>query len=480
MFKTLKNELFIIFSGRILIASIALIQFRVSTYLLPPSEIGNLVVISAIQFFFGYFCISPVGQFISRNAFSWANNTQLFSRLRSFWKYVIVVGLLAGLSGYFWAIIKGFNLHGIITATAALTVIVTCTNIANVVADILNILGKRLAFVSIGISFAFAGVIFSTLLASAMPIALAWFVGQAIGSIISLLLSLFLISRLVHNQSKKQQLLFKQNDIKGFLAPVAISALFLWGITIGYRFLFDFLWGEYLLGLMAVGILLSAQLFSLFETITLQILMPYFFRGISQKNRASAEETFSNFLNVCGPIFIIFSGFIIAVSSPIFRLLVDAKYQTSLAFFKVAIIIDLCRLLANVFGSGFQIDKQMSRLLPAYFTGFAVLIVIVLLSKLLGLSFYGSVQSLQISALALLTTMIITVRNKVGFFICRKTWSLSIFLFIVCFVFSTSESLQNLSFAFSTLVLVSSGFLFLAIASLFPMKSTFFKKLMQN
>jgi len=84
------------------------------------------------------------------------------------------------------------------------------------------------------------------------------------------------------NFSQKTLPLLNRSSILTYCLPLALATGLMWLQLSGYRFLIESYWGLAQLGLMAVGLNLAGQFWSLAESLAMQFLNPLFYRRVSE------------------------------------------------------------------------------------------------------------------------------------------------------------------------------------------------------
>ncbi|KJF99856.1 hypothetical protein UB34_00020 [Photobacterium leiognathi] len=84
----MKNDFVILLLGRIIQIGIVLISLRVSTTVLPESELGSIYYLTTLQGLFSLFLINPVGQYFNRNTNKWFSNGVIVKCFTNQVKYI--------------------------------------------------------------------------------------------------------------------------------------------------------------------------------------------------------------------------------------------------------------------------------------------------------------------------------------------------------------------------------------------------------
>jgi len=429
-------DFIVVVIGRIISACIALMAIKAVTMFLTPEEFGRLSLIVMVQTFCGLFLISPISQYISRNTHEWWSEGTLRHKLRFYQYYLLLISLI-GVGGL---LLLGayIEMHLSLWLCVAMYIMVVAGTWSPLLAWMLNLIGLRVASVLCVILGALVGFLASLLFVQFYQSSVAWFSGQAFGMVIGA----FFGWRFLF---KKQELLtISEPDIciayRGELAsyciPLAVATGVMWLQFSGFRIVVETYWGLDKLGFISLGLLLANQVWSMIESLATQFLHPFFFKKISQNKELYSEEALSDLLNTIGPIYVALLGITIIASPLLVFLLVDEQFSDILKFVIMGMIIESCRVLANLFGNAAQITKKTSSIITPYLVGSVVVFFLLLYlgHQGLGVSYVGF--SLVIGALSMLIIMVLAMLKQVSFLLDVKRWVLGGLVMVIFILLS--------------------------------------------
>lgn len=263
----LRSDFILVVFGRLATALIAIASLRVMTTMLAPSDYGQWVLLVAFQTFCGLFLINPVDQHVFRHAHAWWDDGTLLCHLSKFDKYIRVVSLYIAVAVVLWSSYKpseGVNNIGLgLAAGMTVGIIVYFGTWGIVFITLLNVLGFRVQSVLWMIASVLVGLVCSTLFVTQHSHAISWVLGQAFGAAVGALGAW----RTLRSHSEKISAYSRDIFFSDFLNRVTILSFclllaaatdFMWLQNTGYRFWVGDVWGVAELGILAVGLGVSA------------------------------------------------------------------------------------------------------------------------------------------------------------------------------------------------------------------------------
>jgi O-antigen/teichoic acid export membrane protein len=220
---------------------------------------------------------------------------------------------------------------------------------------ILNMIGFRgVSVVWMTIS-SVSGLALSAIFAYKFHTAMSWVLGQALGLAIGsigagvVLRHHHVERRFVSNAADELPTLLNRQTIILYCLPLAAATGFMWLQNTGYRFLVGGVWGVVELGVLAIGLSISSQLWSIFESLAMQFLNPYFFRHVTEaKTELQSSEVLSDMVNVVWPLYAVFAGFNILFASTLLVVLTDERYHGAVVFVVFGAFIEFARCTTNL------------------------------------------------------------------------------------------------------------------------------------
>jgi O-antigen/teichoic acid export membrane protein len=447
--------------GRVVTAIITILSLRVMTYLLEPEDYGIYALLIAFQGFCGLFLINPIGQYINRHTHQWWDDGSLVARLFRYNIYVSSASILITFLVFFWWWSQpNFSNQFTSGILAALSVglIVYFGTWNGTVVYILNMIGERNVSVGCMTLTSLACLSFSVILTYHYNSSVAWIFGQALGMFIGTISASYALLKRNNIKSSfslkphKSIRLIERSTILKYCLPLALATGLMWLQSTGYRFWVNGVWGARELGLMVLGLSISAQLWAILESLAMQYLNPYFFRHISQSNSdKNSASILSDLVNVMLPLYILFVGFNILFAPQIVNVLTDKQFYGAVNFVVIGAIIEFLRCTANLWSYVIQIKiNSISFILP-YLMGALIVWGSVYLISYLSTNMNSFTYGLILSGVTTCFLMIMKMQRMLPVTIDKFKWLYSLLLLAIYIVvsklniiLSTSEFITNL------------------------------------
>ncbi len=399
------RDLIWILGGRFITAITTLAAIRIATKYLEPTEYGSYFLLITFQSFCGLFLVSPIGQYINRSLHEWHEQKILLEQLKKYNRYITFCCLVGAASLICWSLFKGLNWSSFVPNAVLIALMVYATTWNTSLIGALNMLEHRRSAVFWASITAMLSLIASVAAMSISKTGQFWFIGQIFGYAVGALGSWITFKSFQTSEKTDEIKFISAIDLRSYVVPLAISTLFMWWIVSGYRMLVDHYWGLSALGLIAVGAALASQIWSLLESIVSQYFSPRFYRKLTQQSSDLRREAFVAYTKVLSLIYLALIGPFLCYSELIFQLAVSEKFYPAFYFFKLALLIELARVLNSAFANSIHLYKNSLNLLPPYaVTAFALalglffssridlseksVLIVVLLSQLLLLTYF--------------------------------------------------------------------------------------------
>lgn len=393
----------------------ALISIRAVTSYLTPEQYGELAILITVQMFCGLFLINPVGQHINLHTHAWWDDGTLAARLKSYRSYVIAVSIVGSV------VVLGVGNHHareqmLWTAMTMLAMVVAGTWNATLI-PMLNMLGFRAASIKWSIITVAAGLASSIVLVMWSTSATAWFAGQTIGMAAGALGARHVLKQhALRTKSVRGSLpLLNKNTVITYCLPLAFATGLMWVQLSGYRFMIENYWGLAKLGFLAVGLQLAGQIWALAESLATQFLYPLFYRRVSvHENLVEVELAFSDLLNTLVPVYLVLAGLTILSAPYLLRLLVAPQFQDAINFVMLGAVIELCRVLGNLFSTAAHVRRKTKLLGVPYALGAAVTLGMIYIAGEWQMDIAWVGAGLIVGALAMCAAMLINMNHEIG------------------------------------------------------------------
>ncbi|KIF82725.1 hypothetical protein TSA66_00145 [Noviherbaspirillum autotrophicum] len=205
----------------------------------------------------------------------------------------------------------------------------------------------------------------------------------------------------------------------------------MWAQLSGYRLLLEHYWGLSALGFVAVGFGLANQIWGLCESLVMQYLFPLYYRRISGVSHTDGGKAFSDLLNSIGPAYLILVAVTLSSAPALLMLLVASSYGGVYKFVYLGALVECCRVLANVLGSGAQVKRRMNILVLPYALGAAFLTVSLVMAAVANWSLEQSLVALPLAAVVMFLAMGERMRRDLSIEIDYSRWGWAVLIVVI-------------------------------------------------
>ena len=166
------------------------------------------------------------------------------------------------------------------------------------------------------------------------------------------------------------------------LIPIAIATLFMWLQNSGYRVIIEQKISLEFLGYLGVGLAVSYQLASVFESILTQYLSPIYYQKISnQLELENRIQSFEWLVNIKLPMYFSLAFYVTIFAPYIVDILVDERYKNVYIFSIFGIWIEFLRILTNTFYIIALSELKTKKIMFPYILGSLVTVLFVYVSS---------------------------------------------------------------------------------------------------
>lgn len=433
MILALRSDLLWVLFGRLATALIAVVSLRVMTTLLEPRDFGIYALLVAFQGFCGLLLINPVGQHINRNTHAWWDDGTLLKRLAGYNSYLFAVSTgIAIAVTIWWLRYPGTDqsIVGGLLAALAVSGMVYLGTWNGTFVYILNMLGFRGGSVGWMTASSTIGLVFSGLITNEYHTGISWVLGQVIGMAVGALGAGLILRRhqalrepVAHVMDVLPALLDRQ-VVLTYCLPLAAATGLMWLQNTGYRFWVGSIWSVAELGILATGLSISSQLWSIIESLAMQFLNPYLFRHITEaKTDSETGMLLSDMVNIMWPLYAIFAGFNVLFASSLLVVLTDARYHAAVAIVMLGALIEFARCTTNLWSYAAQIQRRTTRVILPYGLG----ALVVWLGLMVGSYFGGTIKmftiALVVSSVATSAAMIVLMQRMLPIVLDMRRWA---------------------------------------------------------
>ena len=382
-----------VFIGRLIQFLLLILTVKISTTLLPPSEMGKVSIIVSTIAGFALLVLNPVGMFINRRILIWNQRGVVKQYLRVFWFYVLAMALfsscfLAALTySHIWD--TDINKLWLIGLVAFNIVFATVNQVA---IPSLNLFGYQFQFLILSIATNFFSLIFAVTLVLKFSInAELWLVGVLLGNLVIGLYGAKVFYEKLNNSNITNFGFdfnqFNKLHLHGFFNytwPIAFASLLGWIQSQSYRYSIEQNTGLEELGLFVAGYGISAGLIGAFDSVFTTYFQPKFYKKISEFDDAfSHSSAWSSYANSIFPALLLTTVLIICLAPSLTRLLLGDRYHGVEHFVVFGAIAEMLRLSSGIFALMAHAKMKTKLLLIPNFIGalLAVLLTHLLISK---------------------------------------------------------------------------------------------------
>jgi hypothetical protein len=309
------------------------VAIRVVTVLLGPEEIGRRELLLSLTSFFALLLISPVGNYLNRQAVEWHLEGRLLASLRRFAWFLagvaavaaLVVGVLHATSGIGTPIGIGWS----IWLVCGSLLVGTLTNQFN---GLLNIIGYRGWYVLFANAASWLGLGLSVALVQGRTRdAESWMSGALLGQGLVLAGAVAVLGRLGQRPADamagtRAAAGFSFRSVFRFSAPLLVTTAFYWAQTNGYRFVLAGLADVRTIGLLTVGLTLASAPLAMFDTFFTDYYRPIFYQEIKFASASQKAGAWNRYASAYFPAILLMGVFVAAGGPFLARVLVSEAF----------------------------------------------------------------------------------------------------------------------------------------------------------
>lgn len=406
------------FLGRVLQALVAIISIRFMTELLPQAEVGNQYLINSLILWFSLVLINPVGMFINRHLHEWRINQQLHyfvGQANRYFAFVafITLPIVFIIRDYFevGTMMKSFEL------LLFIALYVYLSTWFQTLVSFFNLFDFQKTFVSLNI---FSQAIGLALAAAAVYFyearAIVWMTGLLAGQAVALAIALKLFYKKFPPQQPKQTIdvgigLFKKSTLL-FCYPIAITTLFMWFSTQGYRLVVEKYLGAEVLASIGVGLGLATSIAGVVESITTQYFYPQYYSALPGSDMDQRRQAWLGLWKKTMIVYVPCCFLIISVSHLVVRLLTATLFHHVVTFVVMGAFVEFFRQSSNITYLVSQGEKKTHKTILPYLLG-ALCLVAMLVVQITTSSMQDKliILGLLVAGLVTYISNLVTVRN---------------------------------------------------------------------
>ncbi|EON3355873.1 hypothetical protein AB9H26_16570 [Yersinia enterocolitica] len=457
--KKINYDFIILLLGRLVQVFITLITLRVLTTVLPKSELGFVYYIITIQTFYSLFFINPVGQFFNRNTISWYEKGSIINCLRRQFIYIIAISISAVVTLFMASYLNFINLTFDNILLISFLILALSSN--QTVIPLLNMIGKRIAFVNLNLLTGILSFIFSlSLVCFFSKNSQFWVLGVIVSNLLMSVISFIYLRVILKKESynlKNINLSYRFYDIISiakFSVPISIATLFMWYLNAGYRIQVENNYGLAYLAVIGIGLSISNQVFNIAESILTQYMIPGLYKDIEGAGKDKVKLIFNNYLNVIIPVYLFLAILLSFSIKNTLPFLVNESFSSGYGIIIFGAWIEFLRVVTNALALASQIERKTSSFIPAYFLGGIFLLVIFELFP--GKEYFVCIK-LLLANIVVAISMALMMKKLINFNISfRKIFKAILYSIPSSLFFYYAGSFSGLNFINFTICLIGS------------------------
>lgn len=383
-----ENKVFLLLFGRLLQTVLAVLSIRFLTTFLSQIEIGHQYLINSILLWFSLVLINPVGMYVNRYLHEWREKRQLYFYVLQLNKYFAAIAFLSLPIVYIARTF--FGLGEFLPSTVILLFIVCYIYFSTwfqTLISVFNLFDFQKTFVLMNVFSQACGLLLAGLAVKLFQSsAIVWMTGLLGGQIISLVIVVFLL-RKSYPEEKYNLIPFNggifTKSTFNFCYPVAMTTLFVWFMSQGYRLIIERNLGAETLASIGVGLGVAASLAGVIESITTQYFYPKYYEALANSNLEQRSKSWVSLWKKTSIVYIPGAFLIIAVSSLVVRVLTGANFHHVVPYVWFGAFIELFRQLSNIAYLVSHAEKKTYNTIAPYLLGgsFLAFVLMMLANK---------------------------------------------------------------------------------------------------
>lgn len=369
----INKELLVLIIGRILQIIISLLSIKIATKYLTPAEMGNYYLIISMVGFYGFFLVSPVGQYINRYTHKWYDRKKILNIFFLFNFYILLVSFVAFITTYIFYKFGIGNDIKMFYFMICISLYVYFHNWNQTIIYMINLLEKRAAFVLFAVFTQISGLLLSIYFISYYKNeSIFWIFGQIISFGAGAILSLFYFIKKIQNNfntSNSLKMISHTNlkSIFKFAAPLSLGVVFLWMQGQSYSIIIERYINADFLGYFGTGVSIAFAIFGAFEAIVIQYLYPIIYKSMQNDNKF--KNIINNMLNLIIPIYFLLALFASFLSFYFVKILVNYKYYDVYIYTIFGVWASFFRISGNVIANIANAKLDTKKLVVPYAVG---------------------------------------------------------------------------------------------------------------
>jgi len=330
-----RTDLLIIVIGRILQVAYGVAAMRGVTAVLSPDEIGRRDLVLSVTSWFALLLISPVGNYLNRQAVEWHLEGRLLESVRRFSMFLGGVALLGAVVVSVLHFTTGIGtpmgLSWLLWLVGGSLLVGTLTNQLN---GLLNIIGFRGWYVVLVNTMSWLGLGLSVALSFRRgKDAESWLAGGLLAQLLVLAGSMIVVRRVGRAPpggvvESPRAAGFDLRSVFKFSWPLIITTGFYWAQTSGYRFILAERTDVRTIGLLTIGLAIATAPLAMFDTLFTEYYRPIFYRDIKFSTPNQKAQAWGRYASAYFPAILLVAAFVALSGPDLSRVLVSDAFQS--------------------------------------------------------------------------------------------------------------------------------------------------------
>ncbi len=372
MIKIDKN-IIVLSVGRLLQALLAIFTLRLLTEVLPQDQVGQQYVINSMILWFSMVLINPVGMYVNRHLHEWKKENALvyyMKKLNSYFLIIAVLSLVIVFLCSYFSVFKNITMD--LSMYFYFLAFIYLSTWFQTITSMFNLFNQQKIFIILSILSQFLGLLFAFLLTHFFKVeSLYWLFGLLSGQVVSLIVAIIFFKKHFYSD---QRLIpardsFFQKTTFLFCYPVAITTLFMWFNTQGYRLYLESEIGLASLGALGVGLGLAASVSSVVESITTQFLFPRYYESLVRSSVSDRVQSWNELWLKSLCIYVPFCFLTVSASTFLVRVLTAKQFHHIASLVCLGAFVELFRQLSNILYLVAHGEKKTQQTIVPYLTG---------------------------------------------------------------------------------------------------------------
>lgn len=376
------KKLFLSFCFRLSQFSLSIITLKVITSILSLSDYAFLSLLLGFSAFFSLFFINPMGIFFQRFINKVLNEKTAITVINEFLFVTLFISLIVFLSTIFWLNNQKIEVESTFITSLTLAIYFLSLSMNHTIQLFFNMSFREVLAGFLSACQAFFSLILAFIFCINNANTSNWLSGLCLSNFLIFILSYFLLKKNSINNIKvtfkKTNFYFINNKFIKFAIPLSLSTFFYWLFFIGYKFIFNYISGDFeVLAFILIGLLIPNQIWHVVESLISFYYYPKFYKSFD----TNQKYEFNNLVNKIFPLFLIVFIFTLFNSNFLLHIFVDQKYYLAKNFLVFGCFFEFMRASFNLFSKAAHITLRPNVIFIPYLIGLLITLIFILIFK---------------------------------------------------------------------------------------------------